>query len=222
MLLSLFSVTCKRTRHAVQEEEMYIRKKDDFQDVSKQIKIDYDTTQWTELTNATEGIILDLRYATTNNFTHRKLYDCARCFLAKQSAIAFLNVVAIIQEKGFQVVLLDCYRPLDIQRKLWEIVPNPNYVANPDKGSTHNRGISVDITLADNSGNYLDMGTEYDHFGKEAYHDYLSLPPAILENRKLLKTVMKSQAFVSTRTEWWHYHYSKDYPPLSNMNWQCE
>ena len=185
------------------------------------INQDYDTSSWTEFSPHSHNVILDLRYATTNNFTERKLYDCGRCFLSKTTAIALDSVIEKFGMMGLKPVLLDCYRPVDIQKRLWEIVPDPNYVADPARGSTHNRGISVDLTLADSLGRYLEMGTEYDHFGKEAHHDFTNLPQEVLNNRELLRSVMESFGFVSTRTEWWHYHYGHELSPLQNMRWKC-
>ena len=105
---------------------------------------------------------------------------------------------------------------------MWEIVPNPQYVANPDKGSIHNKGGAVDITLVDMEGNELDMGTDFDYFGKRAYHDNVDLPQKILDNRKLLKETMEAHGFWSIRTEWWHYNLSAaSNDRVANFKWEC-
>mgnify|MGYP006186397759 CR=1 FL=1 len=90
-------------------------------------------------------------------------------------------------KKGFRIKLFDCYRPLDIQKKMWKIVSNPEYVADPKKGSIHNRGGAVDISLVDAKGKEVEMGTSFDFFGFQASHNYTNLPDAVKANRKFLK-----------------------------------
>ena len=105
---------------------------------------------------------------------------------------------------------------------MWKIVPNPKYVANPAKGSIHNRGGAVDITLVDATGKELDMGTTFDFFGIEASHNYPNLSEEIKKNRKLLKRIMGKKGFNSFDSEWWHYNLKsalKD--KVSNAKWDC-
>jgi D-alanyl-D-alanine dipeptidase len=182
--------------------------------------IDYDTTEWTEILPG-KIIQLDIRYATRNNFTKQKIYDCPRCFLKKESAKVLYQIVNQLSKSGYGIKLFDCYRPHPAQQKLWNIVPNPMYVADPAKGSMHNRGLAVDLTLIDENGQELDMGTSYDHFGKEAYHDYYNHDGEILKRRNLLKETMARYGFVHTRTEWWHYSDTKISAEISNFEWPC-
>ena len=106
---------------------------------------------------------------------------------------------------------------------MWEIVPNPQYVANPVKGSVHNRGGAVDISLVSLDGKALDMGTDFDFFGKRAYHDNLDLPNEILTNRKILKETMEQHGFESIRTEWWHYNFTAAYrDEAADFRWPCD
>ena len=181
----------------------------------------FDTSTWIELATIEPGIIIDLKYATTDNFVKEQLYDCARCFLRADVAFAVRNVHRELRRRGYGLKMFDCYRPLPVQWKLWNMAPDPRYVADPRKGSMHNRGSAVDLTLVDAEGNELDMGTHFDFFGKEAYHDYTELPKEVLERRKLLKDTMAKHGFRSTRTEWWHYSYTKRSYPLSKMEWPC-
>jgi D-alanyl-D-alanine dipeptidase len=109
-----------------------------------------------------------------------------------------------------------------VQWELWRKVPNPNYVADPRKGSMHNRGSAVDLTIVDAEGNELDMGTDFDYFGKEGHHDYTGLPKEVLENRKLLKEIMGKYGFRWIRTEWWHYSYKPKSYALSDVLWHCK
>lgn len=182
----------------------------------------FDTSAWIELITIEPAIVLDLKYATTDNFVKEKLYECPRCFLRADVAYAVRNVHRELRRKGYGLKMYDCYRPLPIQWKLWNKVPDARYVADPRKGSMHNRGSAVDLTIVDANGKELDMGTPFDYFGEEAYHNYTKLPQQVLDNRKLLKDTMARHGFRSTPTEWWHYSYSKRSYPLSRMEWPCD
>ncbi len=183
--------------------------------------IDYDTTKWTEVKRLDNSILLDLRYATTNNFVNRQLYDCPRCFLRPYVAKALLKAQNILRKKGLQLLLFDCYRPRPIQKALWKIKPDKNYVTPPWKGSMHNRGMAVDLTIADENGVALDMGTPFDFFGKKAWYDYKNLPGKVIQNRKLLRETMLMAGFKPIRTEWWHFSYKHKTAPLDDMMWKC-
>ncbi len=187
------------------------------------IRYDYDTTQWFDLNDLDTSIYLDLRYATTNNFVQEVMYDCARCFLRREVAKAVVQAHQDLQAQGYGgLIMYDCYRPRPIQWKLWNKVPDPNYVADPRKGSMHNRGGAVDLSIVDQNGKALDMGTEFDYFGKEAHHDYTGHSAEIQANRDLLKAVMSAQDFRWIRTEWWHYSYKPKTFEISDMLWDCE
>jgi D-alanyl-D-alanine dipeptidase len=181
----------------------------------------FDTSAWIELQTIEPGILIDLKYATTDNFVHEKLYDCPRCFLRADVAYALREVHRELKRKGLGLKMFDCYRPLSIQWKLWNKVPDPRYVADPRKGSMHNRGSAVDLTLVDANGKELDMGTKFDFFGEEAYHDYTEHPREVLERRTLLKEIMAKHGFKAIRTEWWHYSYARRNYPVSKMDWPC-
>ena len=180
-----------------------------------------DTTQWTELT-ATDQMVLDIRYATKNNFVNEAVYPCGKCFLRKEAANALKVVNARLLKKGYKLRLFDCYRPKPVQQKLWNKVPNPSYVADPAKGSMHNRGTAVDLSLSDLKGNEIDMGTTYDFFGKEAHTDYYNLPGEVLDRRNLLRREMEAAGFQSIRTEWWHFSFKGLMPPLYDWEWSCD
>ena len=124
---------------------------------------------------------------------------------------------------GYRIKLFDCYRPLDIQKKMWALVPNSNYVADPRTGSIHNRGAAVDISLVDAKGMELDMGTSFDYFGVEASHNYTQFSELILANRLLLKSIMEANNFMVFDSEWWHYNLSDGTKEaLSNFKWKCK
>ncbi|QLG46657.1 M15 family metallopeptidase [Costertonia aggregata] len=180
-------------------------------------------TTFVRLADFSDGFAYDMRYATDNNFLEEKVYECGECYTRVKTAKALLTANADFKGKGVKIKFFDCYRPNSIQYKMWEIVPNSQYVANPEKGSIHNKGGAVDITLVDMDGKELDMGTDFDFFGKRAYHDNFDLPQNILDNRKLLKETMEKHGFWSIRTEWWHYNLSAaSNDKVANFKWACE
>ena len=174
------------------------------------------------ITTLSADIMLDIKYATPDNFLKQSVYECGECFLRKETAQALVKVNAELMQKGYRIKVFDCYRPLSVQRKMWKIMPNTPYVANPAKGSKHNRGAAVDLTLVTLDGKELDMGTPFDFFGQKAHHSYKNLPKNVLANRTLLKSSMEKHNFSSISSEWWHY----DYKPLQNakvenFTWDC-
>ena len=169
-----------------------------------------------------KSIRLDIRYATTNNFMKQKVYDCPRCLLRPEAAEAIVEAHKTLQKQGFGLKMYDCYRPRPYQQRLWDITPDPNYVAPPAKGSVHGRGLAVDLTIVDKNGKELDMGTPYDFFGEEAHTDYQKLPAQVLENRRLLRETLAAVGFGAIVNEWWHYNFKKKEYPLSDALWPCE
>ncbi len=184
-------------------------------------EMNFDSTKWTELTND-DGYSIDIKYATTDNFVKVVIYPCGRCFLKPAVAVALSHVRDELKNQGYKLKLFDCYRPRSAQYKLWEKVPNPDYVAPPKEGSMHNRGSAIDLTITDKFGNELDMGTPYDFFGPKAHHDYTALDKKVLSLRKKLKSTMETHGFKAIRTEWWHYSLATGSYPLENWQWPCE
>lgn len=168
------------------------------------------------------GIRLDIRYATTHNFTKAQIYDCPRCLLRPAAAAAIVQAHRILQKKGLGLKMFDCYRPRPYQQRLWDKVPNPDYVTPPAKGSMHSRGAAVDLTIVDKNGKELDMGTEYDFFGKEAHTDYTGHPAQVQANRDLLRKTLEQAGFKGIRTEWWHFSFQGHDFPLSSYVWPCK
>ena len=186
-------------------------------------KIKNDTpSDLNEITEA-DGILLDIKYAGKDNFTKRKIYDCARCFLrpeATQALIAINN--ELLDKHGYSLKVFDCFRPKSYQQRLWDAVPDPDYVTPPAKGSMHSRGLAVDLTIVDKNGQDLDMGTEYDYFGEEAHQDYHGHSTEVVHNRLLLKSVMEKHGFKPIRTEWWHYSFRSKIYPIDSWAWSCD
>ena len=150
-------------------------------------------------------ILIDIRYATTNNFTKEILYSLPKCFLRKKVALKLALVQKKLQKRGLGLKVYDAYRPHAVQKRLWEVFPDPKFVGDPAKGSKHSRGAAVDVTLVDREGNELPMPTPFDEFTQKAYRDFTDLPPAVLANRELLETVMKEEGFIPLPAEWWHF-----------------
>ena len=160
----------------------------------------------------------EIRYASPNNFIGETLYDCPKCLLQPEVAVALIKANQYFCEKGYKIKIYDCYRPLDVQKKMWAKVPRATYVANPyGKGSIHNKGAAVDITLVTLEGCYVEMGSDYDHFGREAHIDNYEFSKEILSNRRLLMEGMRKFGFNTIRTEWWHFSFRKNwsYPTLN-------
>ncbi|WPR70820.1 M15 family metallopeptidase [Flavobacterium sp. NG2] len=179
-------------------------------------------TTFVKLKDYSPDFVYDMKYATADNFLKAKVYDCPECFLRLKTVKALVLANQEFIKKGYRIKLFDCYRPLDIQKKMWAIVPNPEYVANPAKGSIHNRGGAVDITLVDKNGTELDMGTTFDHFGVEASHNYEKVSDEVKQNRNLLKSIMTERYFISFDSEWWHYNLKSALnDKLSNAKWDC-
>ena len=180
-------------------------------------------TTFVNLKDYDKNFVYDMKYATTDNFLKAKLYDCAECFLRYKAVKALVIANNLFLEKGFKIKLYDCYRPLDIQKKMFKIVPNPKYVANPAKGSIHNKGGAVDISLVDKNGVEVDMGTKFDFFGEEASHNYTNLSKSILKSRIFLKEIMEKANFKAIEPEWWHYNLidAQD-DKVSNNKWKCD
>lgn len=153
-------------------------------------------------------IATDVRYATKNNFTHRVLYPSAKVYLRKVVAEHLKMVNDYVKQKyNLRLKVFDGYRPLSVQKKMWKIVPDSRYVANPKNGSRHNRGAAVDLTLIDSTGKELDMGTGFDNFTEKAHYNYSGLTEEQKKNRKILRDAMIKFGFEPLETEWWHFDY---------------
>ena len=153
------------------------------------------------------AIVLDLRYATAANFTKQQLYPPVRTsFLRLPAAKALAHIQEQLKRQGLALKIFDAYRPYSITKRMWELVHDPRYVADPAKGSGHNRGIAVDLTLIDlATGKELPMPTGFDNFTDSAHHDFMDLPEESIRNRNLLKGIMEKYGFEALKTEWWHY-----------------
>jgi len=179
-------------------------------------------SDFVRLKDLSSDFVYELKYATPDNFLKQAVYDCGECYLRKSTAEALVKANKAFIQLGYRIKLFDCYRPLSVQEKMWKILPGTHYVANPAKGSKHNRGAAVDLTLVDAQGKELNMGTPFDFFGKEAHHTYTQHSKEVLENRKLLKETLDKYNFKSIYSEWWHYEYRPEMQSkVENFEWQC-
>lgn len=154
------------------------------------------------------GIYLDIRYATTNNFTGKVIYLSPRAFARMPVFDALQKVQDSLSHFMIGLKIYDAYRPYAASLKFFEVYPDTNFVANPRNGSRHNRGCAVDLTLVElSTGKELPMPTEYDNFTEKAHPNYKDLPDTVLTNRKLLFGIMEHFGFSYYPTEWWHFDY---------------
>lgn len=178
-----------------------------WEDYKKQVKADPDK-RMVELKSLMPGLVYDLRYATVNNFMKRLMYPAGTTvtFLRLPPATALQKVQAELAPRGLGLKIYDAYRPYSVTVKFWELVKDERYVANPSRGSGHNRGTAVDLTIINlPTGKELNMGTGFDNFTDTAHHTFTQLPEEVKQNRLLLKSLMEKNGFKALETEWWHY-----------------
>jgi D-alanyl-D-alanine dipeptidase len=151
-------------------------------------------------------LFIDMPYATPHNFTKTVLYQHAVPCLRRDPANALKDIQAELRAHGLSLKIYDAFRPFSVSCKMWQLVHDTRYVADPVKGSNHNRGLAVDLTLVHlETGKELDMGTAFDSFTDSAHYTFTKLSAERLANRKLLKDIMDRHGFDSLPTEWWHY-----------------
>lgn len=158
-----------------------------------------------EITPETHNVILDLKYATSDNFTDQPVYSLAKCYLHEE-AEGLLNVaIDLAERQGYRFRIFDAFRPSEAQWKLWNHTPDPEFLADPRRGSPHSRGAAIDLTLIDQKGNDLDMGTGFDAFTPLSHHGNTEISTEAQKNRHLLMGIMTTAGWDFYRNEWWHY-----------------
>ena len=154
------------------------------------------------------GLVLDIRYATTNNFTGEKIYNLARAYARKPVAEALKKIQAELKKQGLGIKIYDAYRPYKATVKFYEVYHDTTYVASPYRGSRHNRGCALDLTAINlKTGEELKMPTGYDSFQKAAWPTTPVADPEIRNNRTLLINVMEKHGFKVNGSEWWHFDF---------------
>lgn len=165
--------------------------------------------QLLELKKHIPGLVLDIKYATIDNFMKRRMYPQARAFARKPVVLQLQKVQAELKKKGYGLKVFDAYRPYRITVAFYREASNKAFVANPNKGSRHNRGCAVDLTLIDlKTGKELKMPTAYDSFAEQASVTYNNLPHQIIKNREFLIQTMRKFGFRVLKNEWWHYDFN--------------
>ncbi len=151
-------------------------------------------------------IVLDIRYATANNFTGEIIYESADAYLRYGTVKKLISVQNELKGNGYSLLIWDAYRPTEAQWKLWAICPDPSYVSDPNKKySSHSRGNTVDISIVDAQGNTLTLPSGFDEFGATADRDYSDVSPEAAENAEMLEELMYKYGFSGYSKEWWHY-----------------
>lgn len=180
-----------------------------------------------ELSELSTSIKLDIKYATHDNFVGRPVYSEARAFLQRPAAEALVRVHDQLGELGLGLVIYDAYRPWTVTKLFWEVVREDQrvYVADPSKGSKHNRGCAVDLSIFDRkTGNALPMPSGFDEFNERASPDHKGGTQAERHNRDLLRKLMEAEGFTVNSNEWWHFDHSswQDYAiydiPFNDIN----
>lgn len=172
-----------------------------------------------EITADGYDVELDLRYAAADNFTGSAVYGKARCYLHPEAVCLLEKAAIMARAQGLKLRLFDAYRPTEAQWKLWEHTPDPEFLADPRRGSPHSRGVAVDLTLVDRvGGKALDMGTGFDAFTPRSHHGNMEISAEAQRNRLLLMGLMTTAGWDFYRNEWWHYQLfnSRNYPLLSD------
>lgn len=172
-----------------------------------------------ELVTLDPSLKLDVRYATRNNFVGRPVYAQARAFLQRPAAEALVRVQHALRAQGYGLLIFDGYRPWRVTKTFWDVTPpaQRDFVANPRKGSKHNRGCAVDLSLYDlATGQEVPMPSPYDDFTEKAHPDYAGGTPEERAARDLLRRAMRAEGFSVEPNEWWHFNYEdwKLYPIL--------
>ncbi len=159
-------------------------------------------------------IVLDMRYAGKNNFVGHAVYRKGRCLLRTPVAQALARVQSRLAKQRVRLLVWDCYRPFAVQEEFWRLMPNTRYVAKPIRrkgkpwrGSKHNRGAAIDVSLVGEQGEALAMPTDHDDFSEKASRDAVGIPREAARNAKTLERAMQAEGFEGLASEWWHYDY---------------
>lgn len=173
----------------------------------KQISINPDFELW-DISEKIPEIVLDIRYATQNNFTGKVIYTLPKAFVRKKVVEALVMVQDSLKKLNLGLKIFDAYRPYAATLLFYEVYPDTNFVANPRYGSRHNRGCAVDVSLVDVfTGLEISMPTPFDEFSERAHPEYMNLEEEVIANRTLLFGVMQHFGFSHYPTEWWHFDF---------------
>ena len=163
-----------------------------------------------QITEKEYDVVLDIRYATANNFTGKPIYKKPVCYLHPDAASALKKAISLAKEQGYRFKIFDGYRPFEVQQELWNNNPDPNFISNPQTGAIpHVRGVAVDLNLIDKDGNELSMGTRFDEFNEKSHLGRTDISKTEQANRYLLLGIMTTAGWDFYSKEWWHFQLFK-------------
>lgn len=158
-----------------------------------------------EITPETHNVLIDIKYATSDNFTGAPVYQQPLCFLHEEAEALLRKAIDLAGDLGYRLRIFDAFRPSEAQWALWNHTPDPDFLADPRRGSPHSRGAAIDLTLCDQDGVDLDMGTGFDAFTPLSHHGNREISAEAQRNRHLLMGIMTTAGWDFYRNEWWHY-----------------
>jgi D-alanyl-D-alanine dipeptidase len=172
------------------------------------------------ITPETHDVVLDIAYATSRNFTGKPVYARGLCFLHPEATAKLEKAIGLATALDLRFKLFDGFRPSEAQWVLWNHTPDPNFLADPRRGSPHSRGAAIDLTLITRDGAELDMGTAFDAFTPLSHHGSTAIPVAAQRNRFLLLGLMSAAGWDFYGNEWWHYQLfdARSYPLLKDAD----
>jgi D-alanyl-D-alanine dipeptidase len=172
------------------------------------------------ITSQSHDVVLDVAYATPRNFTGKAIYARPLCYLHPDAAAKLEAAIGLARALHLRLKLFDAFRPTEAQWVLWNHTPDPNFLADPRRGSPHSRGVAIDLTLIASDGKALDMGTGFDDFTPLSHHGSTAIPADAQRNRFILLGLMSAAGWDFYGNEWWHYQLfdSKRYPLLSDAD----
>lgn len=159
------------------------------------------------------NVMISIAYATEHNVTGKPIYANPGCYLRPEAEACLNKAVELAAPMGYTIKVWDAFRPHEAQFKLWEGAPFEGFVADPNKGSPHTRGVAIDLTLVDAEGNELDMGTPFDDFTPQSFQTNIEISPEAQRNRRILLGIMTAAGWDYFENEWWHFqlHNAKQY-----------
>lgn len=186
---------------------------------SSTAEIVYDDDDLVDVQEVIPNIYVELRYAGSNNFTGSTIYDFDTAYLRYATLVKLKKAQETLNESGYSLLIWDAYRPPYAQYKLWEIVPDARYVANPNQGgfSSHSRGNTVDVSIVTLRGDPIPVPTDFDDFSALADRNYNDLTEEPRNNALLLEQVMVQCGFVPYENEWWHFSDTDTFPVIEEQ-----
>jgi zinc D-Ala-D-Ala dipeptidase len=176
-------------------------------------KVQVSDDEMVDISDWIPSLYIELMYATNDNFTGEVIYDFSSAYLRYGTVKKLIDVQKRLNQQGYSLKICDAFRPVSAQFKLWEVVPDPKFVADPYHGySTHSRGNTVDLTLVTITGEPVEMPTEVDTFSLLADRDYSDVSDEAARNAMILQNAMVDAGFKTNSKEWWHYYDTVSYP----------